>query len=513
MSNQKFNSWAFQLWAEDNPQKAQDSAFTPEEIWRRMDEETHLNYISKVACTCVTQGILCQHCVDKRMKKDSRKSDASNPKDGIGAKKVGVNFLSGKVIMDLAKAFGGISSIPQQPLFEMALAFVEGSYKYGAHNYRASGVRVSIYYAAFNRHMTQWFTKESDIDVDSGIHHTAKAMACIAIIMDSRDMGNGTDDRPLRLPMQYDLDEVGIPSASALHNRAKAAMILWWEGGSDDLLLEALRLVVILRKAILIGHLNDDRIKQPFDIDAMNVLAKEIAGRYPNPEPAYTELGWRDKLTEAEMALADELDKIDQKKEKSRLKNEEAKIMLYRIMGKGDENLRRMRDAARRLSLYPTTCGGVKEVYDVVIHDEGYALTKDGEEEVVGDIDTIREALLKLNGKDIPNNRAKGGPVPKTVPGSVPGELPTMAEDLEYYKGKEDMFNTLKKLAQRVSMASRKKCVGAEAPLSYSICHKGGDYYCLVDGGKVVQMSGVYNQLTSFLEKLDYDLCGDVYDG
>ena len=232
-------------------------------------------------------------------KESDRKVDAANPKDGIGAKKVGINFLSGKVIMDLAFQFGGLHRIPQQPLFEMALAFVEGSYKYGAHNYRASGVRASIYYAAFNRHLTQWFTKQSDIDRDSGIHHTAKAMACVAIIMDSKDMGNWVDDRPLRLPVKGIADNhQACPdfAASRFHDMTKQLMLQWWEGGPDVLLVKSLRLLLMLRNEILTGKLEDDRIAQPFDIEAMNAQAKAIALKYPNPVPGFTELEWRDKL-------------------------------------------------------------------------------------------------------------------------------------------------------------------------------------------------------------------------
>jgi hypothetical protein len=218
-------------------------------------------------------------------------SDPANPKDGIGARKVGINFLSGKVILRLAERFGGISGIPQQPLFEMALAFVEGAYKYGAHNYRAFGVRASIYYAAFNRHMTQYITRQSDIDKDSSIHHTAKAMACIAILLESSDMGNWVDDRPLRLtrpPVAPERDEVS--TATGLHDKAKEHMVLWWEGGHEHLLMDALCTTMILRQKILDGTLEDDRVAQPFDIDTMNDVAKEIACRYPNPVPPFTQV-------------------------------------------------------------------------------------------------------------------------------------------------------------------------------------------------------------------------------
>jgi len=105
----------------------------------------------------------------------------TNPKDAIGIKKVPLWF------------------IPTLPLCEVGLAFMEGGRKYGAFNWRVSGVRASVYYDAIMRHMNAW-KEGQDIDPDSGIHHISKAIACLMVIRDSIEMGNWEDDRPVKYP-------------------------------------------------------------------------------------------------------------------------------------------------------------------------------------------------------------------------------------------------------------------------------------------------------------------------
>lgn len=92
--------------------------------------------------------------------------------------------------------------IPTGPLFELGLAMLEGSRKYGRHNYRAIGVRASVYYDAATGHIIDWWEGE-DIDPDSGVHHLIKAMACLLVVRDSMLMGNFNDDRPLRYPERH----------------------------------------------------------------------------------------------------------------------------------------------------------------------------------------------------------------------------------------------------------------------------------------------------------------------
>lgn len=103
----------------------------------------------------------------------------SNPKDAIGCKKPPLSVL------------------PMPVLFEVGAGMLEGACKYRRHNYRAVGVRASIYFDAAMRHLALWWEGE-DIDQDSGLHHITKAIAGLIVLRDAqmRDMVN--DDRPPR---------------------------------------------------------------------------------------------------------------------------------------------------------------------------------------------------------------------------------------------------------------------------------------------------------------------------
>jgi len=105
----------------------------------------------------------------------------TNPKDTLGIKKA------------------PLSTLPTGPMYEVALAMLEGARKYGRHNYRVIGVKASVYYDAAMGHLTAWWEGE-DIDPASGIHHLGKAMACLAVVRDSMMMKNWVDDRPPRYP-------------------------------------------------------------------------------------------------------------------------------------------------------------------------------------------------------------------------------------------------------------------------------------------------------------------------
>lgn len=104
----------------------------------------------------------------------------SNPKDAIGVAKV------------------SMSMVPSGPIMEAAMGMFEGSCKYGRHNYRAVGVRASVYYDAVFRHLTAWWEGE-DIDPASNIHHIGKAIASLIVVRDSMMRGNWTDDRPPKM--------------------------------------------------------------------------------------------------------------------------------------------------------------------------------------------------------------------------------------------------------------------------------------------------------------------------
>lgn len=104
----------------------------------------------------------------------------SNPKDAVGIKKV------------------PFSTVPARVMAEVGLALLEGARKYGRHNYRAIGVRASVYYDASLRHLGAWWEGE-DIDPDSGLSHITKAIAGLVVLKDSMEMGNWVDDRPPKI--------------------------------------------------------------------------------------------------------------------------------------------------------------------------------------------------------------------------------------------------------------------------------------------------------------------------
>lgn len=102
----------------------------------------------------------------------------TNPKDIIGSSKPGV------------------SSVPIQVMAEVGNAMLEGQ-KYGRHNYRAAGVRASVYLDAVWRHLfVQWWDNGEDVDEASQLNHVTKAIAGLCVLRDSMLQGNFEDDRP-----------------------------------------------------------------------------------------------------------------------------------------------------------------------------------------------------------------------------------------------------------------------------------------------------------------------------
>jgi Domain of unknown function (DUF5664) len=103
----------------------------------------------------------------------------TNPKDAVGCKKAPMSTVSAAV------------------LAEIGVAMLEGAAKYGRHNYRAAGVRASIYYDGTMRHLMAWWEGE-DIDPDSGLSHITKAITSLVVLRDAMIQGMCTDDRPPR---------------------------------------------------------------------------------------------------------------------------------------------------------------------------------------------------------------------------------------------------------------------------------------------------------------------------
>lgn len=100
----------------------------------------------------------------------------TNPKDAVG---------SGKVPLHLW---------PTTATVVGSMALMDGALKYGRANYRACGVRASIYFDACNRHLNAWFEGE-DNDPDSQLPHLGHALACLAVLVDAQAAGCLVDDR------------------------------------------------------------------------------------------------------------------------------------------------------------------------------------------------------------------------------------------------------------------------------------------------------------------------------
>ncbi len=139
----------------------------------------------KLCETCVIGGELARHnnwvgeSTENKMEQKG-----VNPKDAVGAAKNPHGCVSRAV------------------LAEVGLAMMEGSRKYGRHNYRVAPVRAEVYFEACNRHLDAWWEGE-DIDLDSGLPHLIKAIACLFVIRDAIIQGSWYDDRPPKVPAEH----------------------------------------------------------------------------------------------------------------------------------------------------------------------------------------------------------------------------------------------------------------------------------------------------------------------
>jgi hypothetical protein len=136
----------------------------------------------------------------------------SNPKDSVGVRKA------------------PMSCLPMNVVAEMGTAMLEGAVKYGRHNFRAVGVRSSVYYDATMRHMIAFWegedldpdTVELDADGDpvpgTGVPHLTKALVSLAVWRDAQMQGKCTDDRPPRSVPFY--PRLNAAAASAIDRHA-----------------------------------------------------------------------------------------------------------------------------------------------------------------------------------------------------------------------------------------------------------------------------------------------------
>lgn len=110
------------------------------------------------------------------------KAAGLNPKDAVGQKKAPLHL------------------IPVAALAAEAAAFRDGVRKYGAANWRITGVQASIYIAAALRHISLWYDGGEDVASDSKVKHLGHARACLGIVLDAEACGTLTDDRPPAVP-------------------------------------------------------------------------------------------------------------------------------------------------------------------------------------------------------------------------------------------------------------------------------------------------------------------------
>lgn len=129
----------------------------------------------------------------------------TNPKDILGSNKMPIHLW------------------PQSATVLGALGLLDGALKYGRSNWRATGVRASIYYDAIQRHLNAWFEGE-DIDPDSGLPHMAHLLASAAIIVDAIAAGKFRDDRMAQPGGYRDLIDGLTPDVARLKEKHATAV-------------------------------------------------------------------------------------------------------------------------------------------------------------------------------------------------------------------------------------------------------------------------------------------------
>lgn len=123
------------------------------------------------------QQAMCECSGEQVVNKPPKIVKETNPKDIVGTRKAPMSTVSGPVMA------------------EVGVAMLEGACKYGRHNYRAVGVRASVYYDATQRHLISWWEGE-DLDPDSELSHITKAITSLVVLRDAMINNKVTDDRP-----------------------------------------------------------------------------------------------------------------------------------------------------------------------------------------------------------------------------------------------------------------------------------------------------------------------------
>ena len=139
----------------------------------------------------------------------------TNPKDSISGTKLPLSLWP-----TTATAMGSV-------------ALLEGALKYGRMNWRASGVRASVYIDACKRHLDAWFEGE-DCAPDTGSPHLGNALACIAILIDAQAVGKLQDDRAYNGAGYRVLADSLLPQIERLRRQFESAMPFHYTIQSDD---------------------------------------------------------------------------------------------------------------------------------------------------------------------------------------------------------------------------------------------------------------------------------------
>ena len=87
-----------------------------------------------------------------------------------------------------------LALIPPISMEKIALVHKLGATKYGAYNWRETGVSATTYVNAMMRHLNAWRDGE-DLDPESGISHLAHIACSCNIMLDADFCGTLVDDR------------------------------------------------------------------------------------------------------------------------------------------------------------------------------------------------------------------------------------------------------------------------------------------------------------------------------
>lgn len=101
----------------------------------------------------------------------------ANPKQRFGDKKIPLQL------------------VPPAATIYSAIGLAEGAAKYGAYNWRDTGVESMTYVGAIMRHCLAYLDGE-DIDPEGGKPHLAGLLASAAILADATEAGMLIDNRP-----------------------------------------------------------------------------------------------------------------------------------------------------------------------------------------------------------------------------------------------------------------------------------------------------------------------------